>query len=232
MIPLYDINRRQTFPFVTVLLIVANVLVFFFQLSLSPAAEQRLVFLYGMIPARLEVALAGGDVTLAQAATPLLTSIFLHGGFLHLLGNMWFLWVFGDNVEDRMGHARYLLFYLLTGIGAGVVHTLFNWGSPIPAVGASGAISGVMGAYVALFPGSRVVTLVPLLIFWFMARVPAVVMIGYWFALQFLSGVYSLGGPQGGGVAWWAHIGGFLLGLALVSVLRKPRRPPVVYYVD
>lgn len=232
MIPLYDINRRQTFPFVTILLIVANVLVFFFQLSLSPAAEQRLVFLYGMIPARLEVALAGGDVTLAQAVTPLLTSIFLHGGFLHLLGNMWFLWVFGDNVEDRMGHARYLLFYLLTGIGAGVVHTLFNWGSPIPAVGASGAISAVMGAYVVLFPGSRVVTLVPLLIFWFMARVPAVVMIGYWFALQFLSGVYSLAGPHGGGVAWWAHIGGFVLGMALVFVLRKPRRPPVVYYVD
>jgi membrane associated rhomboid family serine protease len=232
MIPLYDINRRQTFPFVTVLLILANVLVFFFQLSLSPAAEQRLVFLYGMIPARLEVALAGGDITLAQAVTPLLTSIFLHGGFLHLLGNMWFLWVFGDNVEDRMGHARYLLFYLLTGIGAGVVHTLFNWGSPIPAVGASGAISGVLGAYVVLFPRSHVVTLVPLLIFWFMARIPAAVMIGYWFALQFLSGVYSLGGPQGGGVAWWAHIGGFVLGLALVLVLRKPKRPPVVYYVN
>jgi len=232
MIPLYDINRRQTFPFVTVLLIAANVLVFLFQLSLSQPDGMRFVFLYGMIPARFQIALAGGEVSLVQAATPLLTSIFLHGGFMHLIGNMWFLWVFGDNVEDRLGHTRYLAFYLLTGIGAGIIHTLFNWGSPIPAVGASGAISAVMGAYVVLFPGSRVVTLVPLLVFFFTARLPAVVMIGYWFVLQFLSGVYALGGPQGGGVAWWAHIGGFVLGLAVVLVLRKPRRPPEVYYVN
>lgn len=231
MIPLYDINRRQTFPFVTVLLIVANVLVFFFQASLGPVAGERFVFLYGMIPARFEIALAGGEVTLAQAATPLLTSIFLHGGFMHLLGNMWFLWVFGDNVEDRLGHARYFAFYLLTGIGAGIIHTLFNWGSPIPAVGASGAISGVMGAYAVLFPGSRVVTLIPWFLI-FMVRIPALVMIGYWFVLQFFSGVYALAGPQSGGVAWWAHIGGFVLGLALVVVLRKPKRPPVVYYVN
>ena len=232
MIPLYDINRRQSFPFVTLLLIVANVLVFFFQLSLGPEVGQRFVFLYGMIPARVEIALAGGAVTLAQAATPLLTSIFLHGGFMHLLGNMWFLWVFGDNVEDRIGRARYLAFYLLTGVGAGIAHVLFNWGSPIPAVGARGAISGVLGAYAVLFPGSRVVTLVPLVVFYFLARVPAVVMIGYWFVIQFLSGVYSLAGPQSGGVAWWAHIGGFVLGLALVLVLRKPKRPPVVYYMN
>lgn len=234
MIPLYDINRRQSFPFVTLLLIVANVLVFFFQLSLGPAVGERFVFYYGMIPARFQIALAGGDVTLAQAATPLLTSIFLHGGFMHLLGNMWFLWVFGDNVEDRLGHGRYLVFYLLVGIGAGVVHTLFNWGSPIPAVGASGAISGVLGAYAVLFPGSRVVTLIPLLVFFFMARIPAIVMIGYWFLIQFLSGVASLGpaARDAGGVAWWAHIGGFLLGLGLVFVFRKPRRPPVVYYVN
>jgi membrane associated rhomboid family serine protease len=144
---------------------------------------------------------------------------------------MWFLWVFGDNVEDRLGHARYFAFYLLTGIGAGIVHTLFNWGSPIPAVGASGAISGVMGAYAVLFPGSRIVTLIPWFLI-FMVRIPALVMIGYWFVLQFFSGVYSLSGPQSGGVAWWAHIGGFILGLALVLVLRKPKPPPVVYYVN
>ncbi len=237
MIPLRDINPRHSFPFITVGLIVINVLVFLFQLSLGPRAGEQLVFLFGMIPARLQVALGGGDVPITAAALPLLTSIFLHGGFLHVLGNMWFLWVFGDNVEDRMGHFRFLTFYLLTGIGAGLIHTLFNWDSTIPAVGASGAISGVMGAYIALFPHSRVVTLVPLLIFFFVARIPAIVMIGYWFLLQFLSGVASIGvsattARDVGGVAWWAHIGGFLLGLLLVRMFRRPRRPAPAFVVE
>lgn len=237
MIPLRDINPRHSVPVITVVLIAINVLVFLFQLSLGPRAGEQLVFLYGMIPARLQVALAGGDVPVTAAALPLLTSVFLHGGFLHVLGNMWFLWVFGDNVEDRMGHFRFLAFYLLTGIGAGLIHTFFNWNSTIPAVGASGAISGVMGAYIALFPHSRVVTLVPLLIFFFVARIPAVVMIGYWFLLQFLSGVASIGAQATtardvGGVAWWAHIGGFLLGLLLVGIFRRPRRPSPAYMVE
>jgi len=167
MIPLRDINPRSTFPVVTLLLIAANVLVFLFQLSLGPETGMRFAFAYGMIPARVQVALGGGQAGLAQAVAPLATSIFLHGGFLHLIGNMWFLWVFGDNVEDRLGHLRYLVFYLLTGVGAGIVHTVFNWDSTVPAVGASGAISGVMGAYAVLFPRSRVVTLVPLVIWCF-----------------------------------------------------------------
>jgi len=234
MIPLRDINPRSTFPIVTLLLIAANVLMFLFQLSLGPEPGMRFAFAYGMIPARVQVALGGGQVGLAQAVAPLVTSIFLHGGFLHLIGNMWFLWVFGDNVEDRLGHLRYLVFYLLTGVGAGVVHTVFNWDSTVPAVGASGAISGVMGAYAVLFPRSRVVTLVPLVIFWFTANIPAIVMIGYWFVLQFLSGMASLNAasPNAGGVAWWAHIGGLVLGVILVFVLRRPRRPAVTYYVE
>jgi membrane associated rhomboid family serine protease len=231
MIPLRDINPRTSMPFVTVLLILANVAVFLFQLSLGPQVGERFVFFYGMIPAKLQLALAGGDITVGQALSPLLTSMFLHGGFMHLLGNMWFLWVFGDNVEDRMGHFRYLVFYLLTGVGAGLVHTFFNWGSTVPAVGASGAISGVLGAYLILFPGTRVVTLVPLFIFWFLTEIRAVFILGYWFVLQLLSGVFSLGGVRGGGVAWWAHIGGFLLGVALVSAFKRPRRR-VVYTME
>lgn len=220
MIPLYDINRRQSFPFVTVALIALNVLVFFFQASLGPAAGQRFVFLYGMIPAKLQIALAGGEFTLAQATTPLLTSIFLHGGFMHLLGNMWFLWVFGDNVEDRMGHARYLLFYLLTGIGAGVVHTLFNWGSPVPAVGASGAISGVLGAYLLMYPRARVLVMLPIVFFAYFIRLPALWVLGLWFALQLVS---ELAASQGAGVAFRAHIGGFLAGMALIPLFKYRR---------
>ncbi len=231
MIPLRDINPRSSTPFVTVLLILANVAVFLFQLSLGPQVGERFVFFYGMIPAKLQVALSGGDITIAQALSPLLTSMFLHGGFMHLLGNMWFLWVFGDNVEDRMGHFRFLVFYLLTGAGAGLIHTVFNWGSTVPAVGASGAISGVLGAYLILFPGTRVVTLVPLFVFWFLAEIRAVFILGYWFVLQLLSGVFSLGGVGSGGVAWWAHIGGFALGMLLVGAFKRPRRR-VVYTVQ
>ncbi len=136
--------------------------------------------------------------------------MFLHGGWFHLLGNMLFLWVFGGSVEDRLGHARYLLFYLLCGLGAGVTHVIANWGSTLPSIGASGAISGVMGAYIVLFPRSKILTLVPIIIFFFTVRLPAVLILGYWFLIQFLSGFLSLGEVDQTGVAWWAHIGGFL----------------------
>ena len=195
---------------------------FLYQVSLGPRAGQALAYTYGMIPARVPVALTTHVVTLGQAFLPLLSSIFLHGGWLHLIGNMWFLWVFGDNIEDRLGHFTYLLFYLVCGVGAGVVHTLANLGSTVPAVGASGAISGVMGAYIVLFPTSRVITLVPLLFIFFTVQLPAVVILGYWFLIQFLSGVGSLGASSEGGVAFWAHIGGFVLGAVLV--LGKRRR--------
>jgi membrane associated rhomboid family serine protease len=229
LIPLRDINPRYSTPFVTVCLIALNTVVFIYQFLLGPAAGQQLVFIYGMVPARIEWALARPDVTLTDAFLPLLTSTFLHGGWLHLIGNMWFLWVFGDNIEDRLGHLRYLLFYLVCGLGAGLIHTLFNLDSRIPAVGASGAISGVLGAYMVIFPRSRVVTLIPLLFFFFTVELRAVVLLGFWFLIQTFSGIASLGGSQAGGVAWWAHIGGFLLGVVLAKTLPRKRR--VSYFV-
>lgn len=147
--------------------------------------------------------------------TSLFTSIFLHGGLLHLLGNMLFLWVFGTSVEDHLGHLPYIMCYLICGLGAGVTHILANWGSTIPSIGASGAISGATGAYIVLFPRSKILTLVPIVIFFFMVRLLAVLILGYWFLIQFLSGFLSLGEVDQTGVAWWAHIGGFLLGAFL-----------------
>ena len=230
MIPLRDRNPRSTTPFVTVSLIIVNVLVFLYQLSLGPRVGEAFAFTFGMIPARIPLAFsAGAQVTVGQAFFPLFTSIFLHGGFLHLAGNMWFLWVFGDNVEDRLGHARYLLFYLLCGLGAGLAHTFVNLNSTIPAVGASGAISGVLGAYLILFPGARVLTLIPLIVFFFTVELPAFILLLYWFLIQSLSGLSSLGGREGGGTAWWAHIGGFLLGILLVLLMRPSRRAAAVY---
>jgi hypothetical protein len=152
--------------------------------------------------------------------------MFLHAGWMHLLGNMLFLWVFGGSVEDRMGHFAYLVFYLVCGLGAGAVHTAFNWGSTVPTIGASGAISGVLGAYIILFPRSRILTLVPLLILFFFWRIPAMLMLGYWFVLQFVSGLSALGGANQGGIAVWAHVGGFVLGALIVLILglRRPAR--------
>ncbi|HJY86290.1 MAG TPA: rhomboid family intramembrane serine protease [Candidatus Acidoferrales bacterium] len=221
MIPLKDLNPRSTRPFVTVLIILTNVAVFLYELSLGPRVGRAFLFEYGMIPARVGLLLSGHAASLTQTFAPLLTSMFLHGSFLHIIGNMWFLWIFGDNIEDFLGHWDYLLFYLVCGIGAGVVHTLANLGSTVPAVGASGAISGVLGAYIVLFPRSRVLTLVPLIFFFFTVQLPAVVILGYWFLIQFLSGLSALGEQTGGGTAWWAHIGGFILGALLVMGSRR-----------
>ena len=231
MIPLKNLNPRTTLPVVTLGIIAANVVVFLHQLSLGPHAATQYIMTYGMVPARVQMALSGSgrDVTFSQAFLPLFTSMFLHGGWLHIIGNMWFLWIFGDNVEDRMGHIPYLFFYLICGLGAGAAQTVFAWGSKIPSVGASGAISGVLGAYIVYFPGSRILTLVPLFIFWFTARLPAMVFIGIWFLLQFLSGIGSLATQASGGVAWWAHVGGFLLGMMLVLSHRGRRTTPLYY---
>jgi len=221
MIPLKDLNPRRTTPFVTVLIILANVAVFLYQVSLGPRAGQALIYAFGMVPVRVELLLTGHPVAMNQAFGPLLTSMFLHGGWLHIIGNMWFLWIFGDNIEDTLGHFNYLLFYLVCGVAAGITHTLANLNSTVPAVGASGAISGVLGAYMVLFPGSRVLTLIPLFVIWFTVQLPAVVILGYWFLIQFLSGLGSLGAGMEGGTAWWAHIGGFILGAVLVLGSRR-----------
>jgi len=221
MIPLKNLRAYATFPAVTVAIIVANFLVFFYQISLPDRAMQSFVLTYALIPARIPLALSGSHVTLIQAFAPFFTSMFLHAGWLHIIGNMWFLWLFGGNVEDRLGHLPYLGFYLLCGLGAGTAQTLFSLGSTIPSLGASGAIAGVLGAYIVFFPSSKILTLVTLFFWWFFARLPAVLFIGLWFLIQFLSGLSSLGSSASGGVAWWAHVGGFLLGVLLVSGMRR-----------
>jgi membrane associated rhomboid family serine protease len=228
MIPLKNLSPRTAFPAITLALIIANVLVFIYQITLPQRGFTLFVNTYGMIPARAQMALAGHRYTLAQGFVPLFTSMFIHGGFLHIIGNMWFLWIFGGQVEDRLGHLPYLLFYLVCGLGSGITQLVFDWGSKVPAIGASGAISGVLGAYALFFPSSRILTLIPLFIIWFTARIPAIVFIGLWFVVQFLSGIGSLGAASAGGVAWWAHIGGFLLGIFLAQG-KRPKRPAYYY---
>jgi membrane associated rhomboid family serine protease len=219
-IPLKDLNPRRTFPFVNVLLILTNFVVFFYEMDLKLTAPRSVfnAFLItnATIPARLPAFLAGHQ-GFATAFFPLLASMFLHGSFMHILGNMLFLWIFGDNVEDYFGHLGYLLFYLFCGVGSGLVHIFFNWGSSVPALGASGAISGVMGAYLILYPRARVLTLVLV----FLVEIPAVLILVYWFLIQFFQGIGSLGSTATGGVAWWAHIGGFLLGMIVTLVSRR-----------
>jgi membrane associated rhomboid family serine protease len=216
MIPLKDINPTRTFPFVNVMLISANVLVFLYQVTLSPHAAKAFMLANATIPARIPAFLAG-HAPASVALFPLFSSMFLHGGLMHLLGNMLFLYIFGDNVEDAFGHIGYLFFYLLCGIGSGLIHVLFSWGSGIPALGASGAISGVMGAYAALFPKHQILTF----FFIFLIPVPAILILGYWFVLQFVAGINGLGLTTAGGVAWWAHIGGFLMGVVIAWAVKK-----------
>lgn len=219
-IPLKDLNPSRTYPFVNITLILANIGVFLYQagldITLTPKAYAAFFLPYSTVPARFPSLLAGH--TAFQAAfLPLLTSMFLHAGWLHLAGNMLFLWIFGDNVEDFFGHFTYFFFYLVCGFGAGLIHVLFNWHSTVPAVGASGAISGVMGAYILLYPGARILTLVLI----FPIPIPAVIFLGLWYVLQFLAGLSTLGVKVTGGVAVWAHIGGFLLGMLLTAMVRK-----------
>jgi membrane associated rhomboid family serine protease len=226
VIPLKDLQPRRSTPIVTLALIAANFAVFLYQISLSPRATDAFINHYAVVPYNISLALTGHHVTLADALIPLFTSMFLHAGWLHILGNMWFLWIFGAHVEDRMGSFNYLLFYLICGIGSGIAQTFFSWGSHLPALGASGAIAGVLSAYIVFSPDSRILSLVPLFIIWFMARVPAWIFIGLWFLVQFLSGVSSLGMRSVGGVAWWAHVGGFLIGLALARFFESTQRRP------
>ena len=221
VIPLRDSPRSSTLPFVTWLLIAVNVGVFLHELQLGHRQLDAWVQVFGFVPRtffRWEQ--LGGSPLDPWRYLPLVTASFLHGGFLHIIGNMWFLWIFGDNVEDQFGHFGYLLFYLVCGIGSGVTQAMFSWGSHIPSIGASGAISGVLGAYILYFPRARILTLIPLFIIFFTAKIPAVVFIGLWFVLQFLSGLGSLGGASTGGIAVWAHVGGFLLGVLLAGVVK------------
>ncbi len=213
MIPLRDSQPSYSIPYVTITLIVANVMLFLYQITLDPFSLNHLIASYGVVPRRLNLA-------------SLVTSMFLHGGWLHLIGNMWFLWIFGDNVEDILGHGKFLAFYLISGVAAALIHVLFNLGSPVPTIGASGAIAGVMGAYMVKFPHSRIVTLVPIFVFITTMEIPAGVILLYWFVIQFFSGVGSMGYSHisQGGVAWFAHVGGFLVGMLLISAMRPRAR--------
>jgi membrane associated rhomboid family serine protease len=217
MIPLYDVIPSRTLPVVTVALILLNALVFLFELSLGSAVD-LLLLTYGLVPA---------DFSLPT----LFTSMFLHGGFTHVGGNMLFLWIFGDNVEDRMGHGRFLAFYLLCGAAAALAQTLMQPASLVPMVGASGAVAGVMGAYFVLYPHSRIVTLV----FFYFIEVPAILFLGLWFFMQFVSGVGSIAATSdvaAGGIAFWAHVAGFAAGVAGVFFFRQPERQRVEWWDD
>lgn len=225
MIPLRDTVRAYRFPAVNWLIISLNVLVFSYEFIMRPGALARFVAAWGMVPANLE---------LLQPLTwiPLLTSIFLHSGWFHLLSNMWTLFIFGDNIEDRMGPARYLAFYLLGGITAGLLQAALMPGSTIPTIGASGAIAAVLGAYFFLYPTARVVTFIPLFFLPWLVEIPALVYLGFWFISQLFSGLASLAATSAanmGGIAWWAHIGGFIFGLLLVGPFAPRRRRPEIY---
>jgi membrane associated rhomboid family serine protease len=225
-LPLKDLNPRRTYPVVNIMLILTNVIVFLYQLTLPPGAYQAFITANATVPSHITRFLSGGHISFEGAFLPLITSMFLHQGWVHIGGNMLFLWIFGDNVEDYFGHAVYLLFYLTCGIGADLAHIIFNLHSSVPALGASGAISGVMGAYIVLFPRARVLTLV----FLFFVPIPAFIILGYWFLLQFLAGVTSVGTAATGGTAWWAHIGGFLLGMAITFFTMGGRRATEASY--
>ena len=208
MFPLADVIPSRTTPVVTVSLIAINALAFLFQLTLSDYDLQQFVQQYGVVPAYF-------------SWVSVITSMFLHGGWLHFLGNMLYLWIFGDNVEDRMGHGWYLIFYLLCGTAAAVGQAITQPYSLIPMIGASGAIAGVMGAYFVLFPHSRVLTIVFILLFVDIIEIPAIFFLGIWFLMQFFSGVGSLGsGSASGGVAFWAHVAGFATGAGIGAMWR------------
>jgi membrane associated rhomboid family serine protease len=223
MIPLRDANPSRTFPFVTYGIIAANVLVFLLELSMGDQVG-GLFMEFGVVPQRVSAALGGDGGGDPGAWLSFGTAMFLHGGWMHLIGNMLFLYVFGDNIEDRCGHSRFVLFYLLAGAAAAATQVAVNPASEMPMVGASGAIAGVLGAYVILFPRARVLTLLPIFIFFQLIELPAYVFLGLWFLMQIASGALSLRiGADAGGVAWWAHIGGFLSGALFLPFLRRAR---------
>ena len=220
MIPIRDTIPSSRVPVVTYLVIAANLGFFFYEISLGESLPS-FIDRYALVPARF---LGGGGLSFGELLTPV-TAMFLHGGWMHVLGNMLYLYIFGDNVEDTLGHGRYLLFYLACGVASFAVQIAFQPDSAVPNVGASGAIAGVLGAYFFLFPRARVVTLLPLFIFFTVIEIPAVVFLGLWFLLQFLSGTVSLGREAStGGVAWWAHVGGFIAGIVLLKLFTIPWR--------
>jgi membrane associated rhomboid family serine protease len=226
MFPIRDDQPRFSTPFVTYFLIGLNLAVFLFEFSLDPASLDTLIRQFGMIPAHVTLVLTRShNINPIALALPFFTSMFLHGSWSHVIGNMWFLWIFGDNIEDYLGHFKYIVFYVLCGLAAAIAQFIVTPNLAAPTVGASGAIAGVMGAYLILYPRAKVLTWLFVLVFY----VPAWVMLGYWFVLQFLSGTATSIAPasqRGPGVAFWAHVGGFVAGIVLIKVFpeRAQRR--------
>jgi len=220
MIPIRDRNPSGTFPYVTIGIIIINVLIFLYELSLGSGLGE-FIMKFGVVPLKVSYYSQVPDLTFINTFFPFISSMFLHGGFVHLIGNMWFLWIFGDNIEDKLGHFKFIAFYFLCGIIASSVHVFFNSQSNVPCVGASGAIAGVLGAYMVTFPRARVVTIVPLFVFIQVMELPAIVVLGFWFVIQFFNGAASItASASGAGVAWWAHIGGFAAGVIILYIIR------------
>jgi membrane associated rhomboid family serine protease len=223
MIPLKDENPSKTFPFVNTLLIVLNACIFAYQTFWFPGKPHVLFLRLGFIPYEITHLKDIYPPAWVPLILTVLTALFLHGGWLHFTGNMLYLWIFGDNVEDKLGHFKYLAFYMTCGVIASFAHALFNISSKVPTIGASGAIAGVLGAYVILFPGARIKTLIILIFLIQVVRIPAVLLLGYWILIQVVSGLGTHGVQAGTGVAWFAHIGGFACGLALAVFMKKHR---------
>jgi len=225
LFPIRDHNRSGTFPYVTIAVIALNCLAFLYEISLGRALETFLLR-YGLVPILVSNFHRVPEIGILDVAKTFVTSMFLHGGWLHIVGNMWYLWIFGDNVEDRLGHGRFLFFYLTCGIVAGLVHYGLNPTSKLPTIGASGAVAGVLGAYFLCYPRARVDLLIFLFFFVEIITVPAALVLFFWFILQLFSGAVSLGAGMdvSGGVAWWAHVGGFLCGILLIRLLPRRRR--------
>jgi hypothetical protein len=227
MIPIRDDTPRFSTPFVTYFIIALNTVVFLFELSVGGQGHRALnsfMYHFGVVPLHFERVLATWPASsLTALFLPILTSMFLHASWLHLIGNMWFLWIFGDNIEDYLGHFTFLVFYLVSGFAAAVAHILLNYGSNVPSVGASGAIAGVMGAYFVLYPRARVLMWFPPIFFF---HLPAWLVLGYWFFVQFMSGTATSiaeTSQSNGGIAFWAHVGGFIAGILMIKLL--PERP-------
>lgn len=216
MFPLYDTVRSHKFPFINLLLIAANAFAFYFELQMNSSALESFIFEWGLIPSNFISDPSNQWITI-------LSSMFLHGGWFHIISNMWVLFIFGDNIEARMGGFRYLFFYLLSGAAAGLLQTYILPSSQVPMIGASGAIAGVLGAYLILYPGSRVASLVPIFIIFTIVEIPAFIFLVFWFISQLYSGLFAIQGGTSGGIAWWAHIGGFLFGMLMVSLFASKK---------
>lgn len=228
MIPLRDTIRSYSFPVVNWSIILLNGAVFLYQVSLPSTQLQTFIRSFGMVPSRI-------SLTDPASLFTLFSNMFLHGGWFHILSNMWILYIFGDNVEDWMGSGRYAIFYILSGLAANSIQLLFAQGSNIPVIGASGAIAGVLGGYFLLFPRAKVTTLFLLFIFPWFIDIPAILYLGFWFVSQLYSGFSSLSVPSGaamGGIAWWAHIGGFTFGLLMVNIFKRRHRAYTRWYSD